>query len=175
LQESWAIMRKKLSVASAGYAVVEAPLPITRSPIRDEEIPRDLEERYETTNDFALEKAIWNHAMQLHKQDVELSDRDSESTEIVTQIGQPLGPAGSELPTLLSEGAVYNIVQIGKRYVAIHRSIGPVDLMLERLGEREIGDYILLADRLADIERRVAERAESNGQRRWFARRCTKT
>ena len=64
----------------------------------------------------------------------------------------------TEQPKLLSEGAVYNIVQFGKRYIAVARALGTVDLVRERVGQRQLGEIILVAHTLADLEQQIAAR-----------------
>jgi len=54
-----------------------------------------------------------------------------------------------------SRGA-YTIVKAGSRYCAVARSLGPVDLFLERIGERDLPPYILVDDSVAALDRRLA-------------------
>src|SRR5262249_10215941 len=70
----------------------------------------------------------------------------------------------TEQPKLLSEGAVYNIVQFGKRYIAIARALGTVDIVRERVGQRQLGEIILVAHTLADLEQQIAGRCSGAAQ-----------
>ena len=55
----------------------------------------------------------------------------------------------------IEEGETYNIVKAGDRYISIAKSLGPLNLFDERIGEREIKPYILFADTLLDLKEKI--------------------
>jgi len=63
--------------------------------------------------------------------------------------------------TLVAETDGYNLIQAGERFVAVAKSLGPVSLFDERLGERELGSLILVGSNLEEVRVR-AEGLESN-------------
>ena len=50
----------------------------------------------------------------------------------------------------------YNLVKIGIRFIAISQALGSVDLIEERLGERELAPLLLLGDSLTDIKTKLS-------------------
>jgi predicted O-methyltransferase YrrM len=74
-----------------------------------------------------------------------------------TVLPEHIAQAMADTPKLVSECGQFNIVQSSGQYVAVAKSLGPVDLLLERLGERDLGDLLLVSDDLADLQRRVTQ------------------
>jgi hypothetical protein len=63
--------------------------------------------------------------------------------------------------TLVAETDGYNLIQAGERFVAVAKSLGPVSLFDERLGERELGSLILVGANLEEVRVR-AQGLETN-------------
>ena len=57
--------------------------------------------------------------------------------------------------TLVAETDGYNLIQAGERFVAVAKSLGPVSLFDERLGERELGSLILVGSNLEEVRVRA--------------------
>ena len=62
---------------------------------------------------------------------------------------------------LVAETDGYNLIQAGERCVAVAKSLGPVSLFDERLGERELGSLILVGSNLEEVRVR-AQGLETN-------------
>lgn len=58
-------------------------------------------------------------------------------------------------PTLLKTCRGYNLVRAGDRYFAVAQSLGPVDLLQEALGDRELPPLLLLGNSLEELEARL--------------------
>ena len=56
---------------------------------------------------------------------------------------------------LVEECETHNIIKAGERYIAIANSLGPMSVLVEKIGEREIGDYILIESDLRELKQRV--------------------
>jgi predicted O-methyltransferase YrrM len=65
---------------------------------------------------------------------------------------QPCKPS----PELLRQGPHYNVIRLGDQYAAVSTSLGPTCLLVETLGERELGDLVLLDADLNRLEHRIA-------------------
>jgi predicted O-methyltransferase YrrM/uncharacterized protein YjiS (DUF1127 family) len=65
-----------------------------------------------------------------------------------------------QLPTLLKTCCGYNLVQAGDRYFAVAQSLGPVDLLQESLGDRELPPLLLLGNSLQELEARLPETSQ---------------
>lgn len=50
---------------------------------------------------------------------------------------------------------LYNILKTGGRFIAIRQAMGPVSLFREKLGEREISPYLLRAETIEAVKRKV--------------------
>ncbi len=59
------------------------------------------------------------------------------------------------IPRLISEGRAYNILQAGDQYLAVSNSLGPVEILKERLGERELAKLVLKGTNLEALRARV--------------------
>jgi predicted O-methyltransferase YrrM len=57
----------------------------------------------------------------------------------------------------LADTAAFNIVQVGNQIIAVAKSLGPINLLNEPLGAREIDGVILTGNYLGEIMSRVAE------------------
>jgi hypothetical protein len=70
-------------------------------------------------------------------------------------------------PAIEFEGEVgdYNLVRVNGRVVAVSRALGPVELGVERLGERELAPAVLVGAELEEVRAR-AEAATAAGRRR---------
>ena len=55
----------------------------------------------------------------------------------------------------IEEGETYNIVKAGDRYISIAKSLGPLNLFDERIGEREIEPYVLIGATLDEIRQKA--------------------
>lgn len=51
----------------------------------------------------------------------------------------------------------YNLVKIGSRFIAVSQALGNVDLIEERLGERELAPLLLLGDSLTDVKTKLSK------------------
>jgi hypothetical protein len=58
----------------------------------------------------------------------------------------------------------FNLVKIGNRFIAVSQALGNVDLIEERLGERELAPLLLLGDSLTDIKTKLLSAAR-HGER----------
>jgi putative sugar O-methyltransferase len=58
---------------------------------------------------------------------------------------------------LMGEMKGYNIVKAEKSFVAVAKQLGPIDLFHDRLGERELLPYILIASDLDSLRDRIAK------------------
>ena len=58
---------------------------------------------------------------------------------------------------LVKAVGAYNIIAAGDRLLALAQSLGPVDLLVERLGERELAPHIVLGNTVAALEQRILE------------------
>src|SRR5262249_6478657 len=56
---------------------------------------------------------------------------------------------------LVAETDCYNLIQAGERFVAVAKSLGPVNLFDERLGERELGSLVLVGSNLEEVRIRA--------------------
>ena len=56
---------------------------------------------------------------------------------------------------LLYEGATYNIVQAGERYIALSKALGIVHVLHDRVGERDLGSIVLVDDELESLQQRI--------------------
>jgi predicted O-methyltransferase YrrM len=67
---------------------------------------------------------------------------------------------------LIGETAQYNIVRAYDRFLAVAKSIGPIELFHERIGERELGSLILIGTSAEEVRARAEERdAVTDGKR----------
>lgn len=85
----------------------------------------------------------------------ELYDENSqphlrEFAEAITRRRKSLGGI-----RLLDEETGYNILQKGNRYLAVAQSLGPIDLTVEHIGEREIEPVILIADSVEALREKI--------------------
>jgi predicted O-methyltransferase YrrM len=58
---------------------------------------------------------------------------------------------------LVSEIGSYNVVRVDERFIAVAKSLGPLTLFRERVGERDFPPLILLASDAATLRRRIFE------------------
>lgn len=58
---------------------------------------------------------------------------------------------------LISQGEKYNIARADGRYIAVLKALGPINLFQELVGERTLGDAIILDENLENLKRRVKE------------------
>ena len=58
-------------------------------------------------------------------------------------------------PELIEQTALYNLVRLGSRYVAVHKALGPVSLGHERIGDRELPPHVLTSSNLSELRTRV--------------------
>jgi hypothetical protein len=74
--------------------------------------------------------------------------------------------ARTETPAvrLVDETAEYNLLAAGGRWLAVAKSLGPTDMLVETLGERELRPCVLVAQDL-DEARRKARAAEAASRR----------
>lgn len=56
---------------------------------------------------------------------------------------------------LIEELSLYNLVKAGRKYLAVSKSLGPTDLLKEKLGEREIAPLILVGENFEEFKERV--------------------
>jgi hypothetical protein len=63
----------------------------------------------------------------------------------------------------------YNIVQIDARYAALAQDLGPVDLALERLGDRDLSPWIFTGDSTEALREKVAAAGKNVGDYRFVA------
>src|SRR5262249_39694710 len=56
---------------------------------------------------------------------------------------------------LIAETDGYNLIQSGKQFLALAKSLGPVNLFDERLGERELGSLVLVGSNLEEVRIRA--------------------
>jgi predicted O-methyltransferase YrrM len=61
------------------------------------------------------------------------------------------------VPELLKQDTHYNLIRLGENYLAVSNTLGPTALLVETIGEREIGDLVLIDRDLDQLERRVAQ------------------
>jgi hypothetical protein len=62
---------------------------------------------------------------------------------------------------LVADTDGYNLIRSGKQFLAVAKSLGPVNLFDERLGERELGSHILVGSNLEEVRVR-AQGLETN-------------
>lgn len=68
-----------------------------------------------------------------------------------------LGPVN-----LVGESATFNFVHRGERYLAVAKMLGPTDLFVERLGERELSPFVLLGNTLDEVQAKAADLEHSS-------------
>ena len=83
---------------------------------------------------------------------------------------QHIRDALDEHVSLVGEVGAFNIVPAGDRFVAVSRTLGPVDLFTERLGERNLEPIVLVGGSLDEVCAKVASvtllgAAKSNEER----------
>jgi predicted O-methyltransferase YrrM len=73
------------------------------------------------------------------------------------QADEQLGLSDRSVPTvtLIGETPHYNIVQADDRFLAVAKSVGPVKLFHDRLGEQELGSVVLLGSSAAEVQART--------------------
>ena len=59
--------------------------------------------------------------------------------------------------SLAAETDAYNIVQARERFLAIAKSLGPLSLFHERLGERDLGTLVMSAASLDEAKARALQ------------------
>ncbi len=64
----------------------------------------------------------------------------------------------------VAETEAYNIVQAGDRYLAVAKSLGPIALFEEKIGERELGNLVLSGSSLEEVRRRAEELGHANAR-----------
>lgn len=78
--------------------------------------------------------------------------------KIAEDINQRLRHRGKFEPVkLIGESANFNFVQMGERYLAVAKALGPTDLFVERLGERELSPFVLLGGTFDEVQTKTAE------------------
>ena len=55
------------------------------------------------------------------------------------------------VPDLLGDTAGYNLLRVGEKFLAVAKSLGPTNVLVERLGERELSPRI--AHRVKHLKR----------------------
>lgn len=68
-----------------------------------------------------------------------------------------LESASKPLPELVKQGTHYNIVRLGDYYTAVSTTLGHVSLLTETIGERDLGDLVLVDTNLERLQERVNE------------------
>jgi len=61
------------------------------------------------------------------------------------------------IPELVEQGAHYNLIRLGARFAGVSTTLGALSLLVETVGERELGDLLLLDENLDRLRQRVAE------------------
>jgi hypothetical protein len=65
-------------------------------------------------------------------------------------------------PDVLGDTASYNLLRVGEKFLAVAKSLGPTDVLVERLGQRELSPVLLIADTLEEVrDKAVALELES--------------
>lgn len=59
--------------------------------------------------------------------------------------------AAAPMVSKIAETPKYNIVRAGDRFLAVAKTLGPVELFHERLGERDLGNLILTGSNLEEV------------------------
>jgi Methyltransferase domain len=77
---------------------------------------------------------------------------DCADAELPTHIRDAL----DECTTLVAEVGLFNIMGSADRFVAISRTLGPVDVFTERLGDRDLEPIVLVGSSLDEVCRKVA-------------------
>lgn len=58
-------------------------------------------------------------------------------------------------PQLCGEGWGFNFVKMGNGYLAIAKSLGPTDLLIERLGERDLPPVLFRGESLEEVKEKI--------------------
>jgi hypothetical protein len=66
------------------------------------------------------------------------------------------------VPELVRQGPHYNLIRLGDYYAAVSTTLGPTPLLVETIGERELGELVLIDNDLDRLEHRVAEITEAD-------------
>lgn len=83
------------------------------------------------------------------------------------QMRRPLDISSKSVKVELVEAFnAYNLIKVDNRFVAVSIAIGDVDLMVERLGERNLPPYFLTADSLEKIKFSVLHEIEVDAVRK---------
>ena len=68
----------------------------------------------------------------------------------------PGRPSSAEpVPEVLGNTAVYNLMRVGETFLAVAKSLGPTNIMVERLGERELSPVLLMGETLEEVRDRA--------------------
>lgn len=79
---------------------------------------------------------------------------DSASIEIPSHISRPADPAVPQVE-IVDATDRFNLIRIDDRFVAVAKQLGPIDLLVERLGERELFPVIFLGDCLESVRQKA--------------------
>jgi predicted O-methyltransferase YrrM len=86
-----------------------------------------------------------------------------ESLEEVRRQALEHEPRAESLAELVSETPGYNLVRLGDRYIAASKSLGPLGLGIERLGERDIEPALFVGSTLEEIRSRALAHEPTTG------------
>ena len=89
--------------------------------------------------------------------------RDLGLSDLAEDIDQRLRCRGKVGPVILvGESANFNFVRRGERYLAVAKALGPTDLFVERLGERELSPFVLLGTTFDEVQAKAADMEHSS-------------
>jgi hypothetical protein len=63
---------------------------------------------------------------------------------------------------LVGETGGFNLVRVGKRFLAVAKSLGPTELMVERLGDRELQPLVFIEKSLREVRDKVTRFEREN-------------
>lgn len=67
---------------------------------------------------------------------------------------------------LVDEVGSYNIVRAGEHFIAVAKSLGPLDLFRERVGERDLPPLLFVASDREILQRRISDAEHQHGKSR---------
>ena len=66
------------------------------------------------------------------------------------------------VPDVLGDTAGYNLLRVGEMFLAVAKSLGPTNILVERLGERELSPVLLMGETLEEVrDKAIALELES--------------
>ena len=71
----------------------------------------------------------------------------------------------SDRVELVSEGADFNFVRVGERFMAFSRSVHSIEPLVDRVGDRDLGNLVLVGNSMAEVWRKAEDAAKGTQAR----------